>query len=578
MPTENNLKPKSVAYAILKGFDKSFRLYCNISAAAKQRFEKAQWQECQATSKQRIDLYERSLIETVNCLYNDFIPQKQDKSFWQHVKKDYTNLLLNHPQFELAETFFNSVIGRIFKHQFINDSVMFVHSHRCHLIREALFDVIATFDASISLKHTIEAILDTFKFNVEFEDYNRDLQNMMQEIKQKLDIPTRTSITAVEMLKPTFFRGKAAYAIGRMCKPDGNIPFVIVFLLNDDKQLFIDTLLMEKRHLSVLFGFARAYFMVDYHFPAALVAFLQQLLPNKKNFELYTALGLYKHGKTVFYQNFLNHLENSCDQFEISPGTRGLVMQVMHLPTYGVVFKIIKDEFGESKKITREDVIDRYKLVKNHDRIGRMADTHEFENFQLPLDRISKPLLEELQATCSSSLKIVEDILVIKHLYIERKMMPLNLYLAQPTLSESDMRHALDELGNAIKQIAAANIFPGDMLHKNFGITRHGRVIFYDYDEICYMSQRQFRTLPSSDDPYAMDCLSVGPEDVFPQQFEHFIVGKKQLKDIFKALHSEIFDPDYWREIQAKTARGEIYHAAPYPEQQRFVRSSKSNR
>lgn len=575
MPTETNLTPKGVAYAILKGFDKSFRLYCNISAAAKQRFEKARWQECQAASKQRIDLYEQSLIETVNCIYEDFLPQKQGKSFWQQVKKDYTNLLLNHPQFELAETFFNSVIGRVFKHQFIDDNVMFVHSHRCHLVRETLFDLIVTFDTSISLKTTIEAILDTFKFKVEYEDYNRDLQNMMQAIKQQLDIVTRTSITAVEMLKPTFFRGKAAYAIGRMCKPDGNIPFVIVFLLNDEKQLFIDTLLMEKRHLSVLFGFARAYFMVDYNFPAAIVTFLQELLPNKKNFELYTALGLYKHGKTVFYQNFLAHIDHSNDQFEAAPGTRGLVMQVMHLPTYGVVFKIIKDEFGESKKITRQDVIERYKLVKNHDRIGRMADTHEFENFHLPLNRISPSLMEELQATCASSLKIIDDVLVIKHLYIERKMTPLNLYLAQPDLSESDIRHAINELGNTIKQIASANIFPGDMLHKNFGITRHGRVIFYDYDEICYMSERNFRALPASDDPYAMDCLSVGPQDVFPQQFEHFIVGKKQLKDIFRELHSEIFDPNYWREIQEKTARGDIYHAAPYPEEQRFKRGAK---
>lgn len=574
--TETNPTPQSVAYAILKGFDKSFRLYCNISAAAKQRFEKAHWQECQAASKQRIDLYEQSLIETVNSIYEDFLPQQQGKSFWQQVKKHYTNLLLNHPQFELAETFFNSVIGRVFKHQFIDDKVMFVHSHRCHLVRESLSELIVTFDTSESLKTTIEAILDKFSFKVEYEDYQRDLQNMVQEIKRQLDIPTRTSITAVEMIKPTFFRGKAAYAIGRMCKPDGNIPFVIVFLLSDDKKLFIDTLLMEKRHLSVLFGFARAYFMVDYNFPAAIVAFLQELLPNKKNFELYTALGLYKHGKTVFYQNFLAHIDNSDDEFEVAPGTRGLVMQVFHLPSYGVVFKIIKDEFGESKKITRQDVIERYKLVKNHDRIGRMADTHEFENFQLPLHRIAPSLLTELQATCASSITIKENVLVIKHLYIERKMMPLNLYLAQPGLSENEIRHALEELGNTIKQIASANIFPGDMLHKNFGITRHGRVIFYDYDEVCYMSERNFRTLPTSDDPYAMDCLSVGPQDVFPQQFEHFIVGKKQFKDIFKTLHSDIFNPDYWRDIQAKTARGEIYHAAPYPEKQRFKRGSKN--
>ncbi|MCY7296145.1 bifunctional isocitrate dehydrogenase kinase/phosphatase [Alteromonas sp. a30] len=561
-----------VAYAILKGFDKSFRLYCNITAEAKQRFEKAQWQACQAASKKRIDLYEQSLTETVTGIYEGYLPQKQSLSFWKKVKSEFIFLLEGHKQFELAETFFNSVIGRVFKHQLIDDDVMFVRSSRCHLTAQAIPDFINTFEAQTSLKHTIENILAAYAFRIPFENYNRDLKNVMTEIKRKINVKTRLEITSVDLMKPTFYRGKAAYIIGRMRKSSGDIPFVIVFLVNDEGELYVDTLLTERRDLSVLFGFARAYFMVDTLHPAAIVDFLQELLPNKKNFEMYTAIGLYKHGKTVFYRNFLEHLHNSTDQFEIAPGTKGLVMQVFHQPSNGIVFKIIRDEFGESKKITRQDVIDRYKLVKNHDRIGRMADTHEFANFRLPLARVSDALMTELNESCANSIEVVGDELIIKHLYIERKMTPLNLYLAREDLTHGEIHHAIDDLGNCIKHIAMANIFPGDMLQKNFGITRHGRVIFYDYDEICYMSERNFRELPKSDDPYALDTLSVAPNDVFPEQFEHFIIGKRDLKALFKKLHGDLFKPEYWRNIQRQVARGEIYHAAPYPVQQRFKR------
>jgi isocitrate dehydrogenase kinase/phosphatase len=352
--------------------------------------------------------------------------------------------------------------------------------------------------------------------------------------------------------------------------PNETMPFVIALQTNQQNQLFVDALLTEKKDLSVVFGFARSYFMADTQYPAEIVAFLQELLPHKKHFELYISLGFYKHGKTVFYRNFLLHLDNSKDQFCIAPGIRGLVMAVFHLPSYGVVFKIIKDEFAESKKITREFVKDRYRLVKTSDRVGRMADTHEYVNFRLPIERVDPNLLKELQDSCNSSIELTDTEVIIKHLYIERKMTPLNLFLQQQQNKEK-IRQAIDELGLCIKQIALANIFPGDMLHKNFGITRHGRVIFYDYDEICYMHERNFRTIPKSDDPYALDTLSVAPNDVFPEQFEHFIIGKKEFKDILKELHGDLMTAEYWRKVQDIAATGIIQNFTPYPASRRFT-------
>jgi len=568
--------PNKVAYQILKGFEKSFRVYSRITAQAKQFFEQALWDQTQVAVKQRIDIYEHNLNDVVTEIYQQVYPQQQSVEFWQQMKQGYQKLINEHPQFELAETFYNSVIGRIFKHQKIDNELMFVQESRCYLKGQARQHIVNDFDTRGTIKACLREIFSCYKFNLDIEDYARDEQRLTAYLRAQFSEQQLASVTNIQILKPVFFRNKAAYLVGRMCMPQGHTPFVIALLLNKKKQLFVDTLLISRRHLSALFGFARSYFLVDSQYPAETVAFLQELLPNKKDFELYISLGYYKHGKTVFYRNFLQHMQSTDDKFELAPGTKGLVMTVFHLPSYGVVFKIIKDEFGESKKISRQHVKNCYKLVKRHDRVGRMADTHEYVNFRLPRQRISTALLEELQQVAATSLEITEQEVIIKHLYIERKMTPLNLYLQQE-LTPQQTTDALDELGLAIKQIAAANIFPGDMLHKNFGITRHGRVIFYDYDEICYMDERNFRALPKSDDPYALDTLSVAPNDVFPEQFEHFILGKKILKQTFKTLHPEIMRPEYWQQLQHDIKHNNINDVRPYPNNQCFHYHFKKN-
>lgn len=565
---------EKIAYQILFGFEKNYRWFCRITSGAKLRFEQAQWKATQFAVKERISIYEQSLSDTVAELYNVLNPHKQNTTFWQEVKQQFAEQLDQHPQYELAETFYNSVIGRIYKHQKIDENIMFVLPSRCYIAGRDKHKIVNTFDTSGTVGSMMASILSIYRFAIPFKDKPSDLQHLDTALRQRLDRLQLAHVHTVEILKPVFYRGKAAYLIGRICMPEETLPFVIALLVNDEKQLQVDALLTDSKDLSVIFGFARAYFMADTLYPAEVVAFLQELMPNKKNFELYMAIGHYKHGKTVFYRNFLKHLSESQDQFTVAPGIRGLVMAVFHLPSYGVVFKIIKDEFPESKSVTREQVKECYRLVKMTDRVGRMADTHEYVNFRLPRERVDNALLNELLEVASKNIDVTEHEVIIKHVYIERKMTPLNLFLQNET-DETKIYNAIDDLGLCIKQIAAANIFPGDMLHKNFGVTRHGRVIFYDYDEICWMHQRTFRTLPKSDDPFAIDTLSVSPVDVFPEQFEHFIVGKRELKDLLKKLHPELMTAEFWIEAQKKGATGEVQHFSPYAESKRFNQPSE---
>ena len=387
----------------------------------------------------------------------------------------------------------------------------------------------------------------------------------------------------VEVLNALFFRNKGAYLVGLICGETGKpMPFALP-LLHIEAGVFVDAFIWGEKNLSIIFSFTRSYFMVEVNEPSRLVRFLNTVMPYKISSELYNAIGFSKHGKTVFYRNLLIHLFNSKKQFIIAPGIKGMVMCVFTMSDYNVVFKLIKDKFDPPKKMTREQVKAKYELVKIHDRVGRMADTQMFENLSFDKNRFSDELLHELRTVVPSLIEEKDNRIIIKHLYAERKMIPLNIYLndlakeEDKEIAQEKAHEVVGEYGNAIKQLAAANIFPGDMLLKNFGVTRHRRVVFYDYDEICLLTECNFRNIPEARnhyDEYASDAwYSVGPNDVFPEEFRRFLIGRNDIRKIFFELHNDIFEVKFWKEMQQKQRDGIIVDVYPYRRYMRFERT-----
>jgi isocitrate dehydrogenase kinase/phosphatase len=201
-----------------------------------------------------------------------------------------------------------------------------------------------------------------------------------------------------------------------------------------------------------------------------------------------------------------------------------------------------------------------------------MAHTIEFRNLALPRDRFSPELLAQLDELAPSSIMVDGDNLIVKHCYVERRLTPLNLYLATAGPEESE--YAVREYGEAIRELSIANVFPGDMLWRNFGLTRYGRVLFYDYDEVEYLTDCNFRAIPPpptpeaelSDEPW----YRVGPQDVFPEEFETFLLGSAQVRDAFFRHHADLLRPEFWQECQRRVADGQIVDFFPYPESVRF--------
>jgi len=565
---------RRMAKTIYNGFHSYFADFQNLTLGAKARFEKAHWHAVQHANQDRIELYKskvRMTAELLRTVTNRDITQLE---LWRLAKGIYTQLVAGAPNFEIAETFFNSVFAAVNDHDKIDDALIYVFSSQ-HQPTGGEYRIYTRYENQHSAVELFRSILSDAEFSVPWEDLERDARRIATAFAEEAapEIGSRFHQLKFDLLEAVFYRGKAAYLVGRILDGYRTLPLVLAVLNNECGGLLVDAAIFNRAEMSVIFSFTRAHFMVDAAVPHQYLQFLKQLLPHKGDYEIYTSLGLIKHAKTEFYRELVQHLERSQDRFVTAPGIKGMVMTVFTLPSYDIVFKVIRDRFDYPKEVTHDIVRDKYRLVSRHDRIGRMADTQEFHDLAFPLHRFAPDLLAELREMVPSQLHVDGDRLIIRHLYIERRMTPLNLFLKDA--SPEDTRSAIDEYGNAIRQLAAANIFPGDMLLKNFGITRHGRVVFYDYDEICYLTDCNFRRLPTprseeealSPSPW----YTVGPNDIFPEEFRLFFSGNPAARQVFEELHGDIYTPEFWWGIQEEIRAGKIVDVFPYRRARRFA-------
>ena len=562
----------AIARAVLDGFDKHYRLFRAISAGAKGRFERGDWAAVQRARIERIDMYDARVREAVAVLAERH-PEAMNDALWPGIKHAYIELLIDHRQPELAETFFNSVACRVLHRTYYNnDHIFWRPVISTEHIESAQKTYRAYYSAKDRLDATLRAIVRDLALACVWEDLERDIDAAARAMNDLLARKPDPDVQ-IQVLSSLFYRNMAAYVVGRIISGGEATPFAIPIRHNGAHALYLDALLLQRAELGALFTLARAYFMVDMEVPASFVRFLRSIFPDKPDSELYTALGLQKQGKTLFYRDMVEHLEHSTDRFVDAPGVRGMVMVVFTLPSFPYVFKVIRDRFELPKDSDRKEVIAKYRFVKQHDRAGRMSDTLEFSDVALPLARVSSSLLAELEEKVPSMLERTPDKLVIKHLYIERRLTPLDVHLAQAQ-DKTHVRQALRELGNCVRELAYAGIFPGDLLLKNFGVTRSGRVVFYDYDEVCELATVTFRRIPEpihDEDEYAAEpWFYVGPNDVFPEELPTFLFPQPHWREIFEEVHPTLFTFEFWSETQRRVAAGEQIAFFPYPPARRF--------
>jgi len=561
-----------IAQTILQGFDAQYGRFLEVTAGAQQRFEQADWHAVQQAMKQRIHLYDHHVglvVEQLRCITDS---QHPDVEFLQEVKAHYTQLLPDYPRFEIAESFFNSVYCRLFDHRSLSPERLFIFSSQPERrFRTIPRPLAKAFWPERGWEVLLTKVLSDLPLRLPWQDKARDVRYISAHLLEAFGMDALNH-AHLQVANELFYRNKAAWLVGKLITPAGTLPFLLPIHRSDEGELFVDTCLTTHAEASIVFGFARSYFMVYAPLPAATVEWLREILPGKTTAELYMAIGCQKHAKTESYREYLHYVTNSDEQFIEAPGIRGMVMLVFTLPGFDRVFKVIKDVFPPQKEMSAAHVRACYQLVKEHDRVGRMADTQEFENFVLEKRQIAPPLMALLLEQAPGKITDLGDRIAISHLYIERRMVPLNLWFEQ--VKGQQLRDAVEEYGNAIRQLAAANIFPGDMLFKNFGVTRHGRVVFYDYDEICYMTEVNFRDIPAprypEDELSAEPWYSVAPGDVFPEEFRHWLCADPEIGPLFEEMHADLFRADYWRSLQERIRQGHVEDVYAYRKRQRF--------
>ncbi|BBO67835.1 isocitrate dehydrogenase kinase/phosphatase [Desulfosarcina alkanivorans] len=535
-----------------------------ITSRAPERFMNRQWTQVQAETTERLNLYAAIVDQTETGIRRLLENRVADGRVWAAARADYAARIAGGDNRELAETFFNSVTRRIFGTVGVNRQIEFVHDDDGPVRPGPSESLCRVYPLADPIEPAIRRMLSDFN---EVRIAPAVMEKVMPRIAERVEKQLGHSRPArIEMIRHIFFRGQGAYLIGRIVAGSRVIPLALA-LLHEPAGVRVDALVLDTDGLSIVFSYTRSAFHVAMENPGELVGFLKSIMPSKPEAELYSAVGYFKHGKTVLYRDVCRHTAQCTqDRFRLSAGKRGMVMVVFDMAGHDMVVKLIRDRFDSPKRTTRNKVMTQYAFVFNHYRVGRLIEAHTFEHLSFDRCWFSDDLLDHLTTEAGQTVRLENDRVIIDHAYLERRVTPLDIYLKEASAEKTDA--AVVDFGNAIKDLAFANIFPGDMLLKNFGVTRHGRVVFYDYDEIVPLVECRFRTIPRArtdmeemaDEPW----YTVGENDVFPEEFSRFLGLSPEHRDLFLSRHADLLATDFWTAVQDEIRSGHIRHIRPY--------------
>ena len=564
-----------VAKLIHDNWDILIDSFLELTKQGAPKFEQRKFKELFALAYERYTLFGKQVQLAYDKIKELLGERLTNEQTWEKIKYYYSHLIQNRYDKPNTETFYNSISRKIFNqvNKGFNERFEFFDNEDYHVVEFTEPKVFREITVHRLTKEVMKNVLLSFDFNVKWEDIDRDCQNIIDELTPSIIFQKNNMfLDSIELVNTIFYRNRGAFVIGKLRYRRWVMPFVIA-ILNEENGLFVAAFIHNESNISILFSFTRMSFMANTQKPVELIDYLKTILPFKPIAELYDSIGYFKNGKTTMFRDLMIYLRSHDDKFIMAPGIRGMVMCVFTLKNYPFVFKIIKDKFDNPKNTTRELVKKKYKTVEMNDRVGRMVYTHQFEHLRFPIEMFSEEVIEEFKKNATESVVIFDDHINILHCYMERKMIPLNMYLEEAGLV--DRFKAILDYGNCIKELAKANIFPGDMLMKNFGVTRHGRVIFYDYDEICPITDCRFRRLPDPNEDNEMfghsTQIAADFNDIFPEEFKAFMVPDGPLGELFMQEHGDLFQPKFWRSIQKKINAGEYVRFYAYPKLSRFI-------
>ncbi len=554
-------------FAAFEDYNHAFRA---ITRRAERRFVEREWQLGQRDAVERIELYDRRVEKCLADLVGRLGRYIAEESMWREIKAEFASLIATCPDRKFDATFFNSLTRKVFKTVGVNREVEFAtvadEEGEGHPPPHPGDLPLRATGPGTDLLSAVQYLLAGVHWARHYADAAGSASFIAGEITAMIRARSLSPAgLQVEVLETVFYRSTRAFLVGKLTGEGWTLPLVIAFA-HPDSGIVADAVMMSEYEVRPLFGFSRSYFHADLPAVEPAIRYLSLIMPGKPVDEIYTVLGRAKQGKTERYRSLFRHLARSTDSFVHAEGIRGMVMIVFTLYSSELVFKVIRDRFAEPKTASRAEVMQKYQFVFQHDRVGRLVDAQEFRQLRFPKARFSPELLEELLTSAAGTCRLDGNDLIIGHCYMERRMKPLDVYLREA--SPDAARRAIRDYGQAIRDLALSNVFPGDLLLKNFGVSRHGRVVFYDYDELCLVTECSFRDLPAArddeDEMRAEPWFFVGSSDVFPEQFLDFLGLRGELRDDFVRHHADLLTADYWRKLKACHLAERHLEVVPY--------------
>ena len=63
---------------------------------------------------------------------------------------------------------------------------------------------------------------------------------------------------------------------------------------------------------------------------------------------------------------------------------------------------------------------------------------------------------------------------------------------------------------------------------------------------------------------------SVSKNDIFPEEFETFLLTSPKIRRAFMKYHADLFEAAFWQQAQETIRQGVVQDFYPYPEAERF--------
>jgi isocitrate dehydrogenase kinase/phosphatase len=377
------------------------------------------------------------------------------------------------------------------------------------------------------------------------------------------------------MLRPVFYRDREAYLVGELMSRGRKLP-VVLALRNEETGIRVDAVLTGKEDMrNILFISTRSTFHVHTDDYREVLSFLDALAPERGHPAMCAVLGFTHPARVALNQRLQRHLRESGERFSRTPGREGTAMVVFAPPSFPYVFKVIRDFSSKAGWTGRARIMDLYRWVHEINRGRLMLDAWLYRNLDFPRRHFDDGVLQELLVSAPNSVRIEGDRIILKHVYAQRRVQPLNQFFEE-SRDRALREGAIDALGTFIKDLAGMGLFIGDCygLTANTGLTHGSNVALFDFDDLGPLSRFRFRStpqLPTEKDEFLWNTevdgawFAVDEFDVLVDEWERYLGVPPDLRDYFRRRHGDLFTTDYWTGVQRRVAAGEFHYVVPYP-------------